>query len=151
MHSRIFQLTKEPVAKNEWLTEEDFFESDFIGSVADYVKTQPEIERQEDVEWLVQGTKGIFALEGEKVRVLPGAKHAYFAERYNQFKEKADSLTLDDFCCGNGTWELCETIQEKFSFYIYDEYGGWKPLDLFVREVEEGDVFYIGGIVDYHF
>jgi len=151
MHSRIYQLTKEPIPKEEWLTEEDFFDTSFIGAVADYVRTQPETERQDDIEWLMSQTKGVFAIDKDKVHVLPGAKQRYFSEKFNKFKEKTENLTLDEFCNSDTIWELNRLMQEEYTFYVYDEHACWKPLDQFIRDAEEGAVFYIGGIVDYHF
>ena len=151
MHSRIYQLTKEPIYNDEWLTEADLYDTSFIGEIADYVSTQPEEEREEDIEWFLQGKEKVFAREGDKLTLLPGAKHAYFAKRYNKFKEKIANFTLDDFCNNYKVWESLNILRDTFSFYVYTDEGGWKPLDTFIRESVEGDVFYIGGIVDYHF
>jgi len=151
MHSRLYQLTKEPVHKDEWLTEEDLYDTSFIGEIADYVSTQPEAEREEDIEWFLQGEEGAFVREGDKITLLPGAKHVYFAKRYNEFKKKAADFTLDNFCSDYKVGELRNTLRDTLSFYVYTDEGGWKPLDTFIRESAEGDVFYIGGILDYHF
>ena len=150
MHSRIFQLTVEPVPKDEWFSADDICDSSFIGAVADYVRTQPEDEREDDIGWLINGYEKIFKRNGDTLEVLPGAKHVYFAEDYKKFKQEASSLTLDDFCNDYKMWLMRALINDRFSFYIYDEDCYPKTLDLFMREVKECSVLHIGGIVDYH-
>ena len=148
MNNRIYQLTKAPVPNNEWFNEDDIRETSFIGSVADCVYNQPSEERESNIGWFMRYREEVFARDGNKITVLPGAKHAYFKRRYEQFKKYAVQMTLDDFCDSYETWVLQEIIQNKYHIYIYRN-GKWQSLDHFIRVVEEGSVFYIGGIVGY--
>ncbi|NLW24677.1 MAG: hypothetical protein GXY91_05485 [Clostridia bacterium] len=149
MHSRIFQLSDEKINKDDFITEENFYEDSFIGSVADYVSDN--IDRKEDIKWLMSCLEpyGVKLDKEEESIVFPkGFKQRYFEERFKKFKETVNGMTLNDFCDSIKAWQLSQIIEKKFDFYIYVSYP--QPLDDFIRDLEEEKKYFIGGIVDYH-
>jgi len=150
MHSRIIQLSEEPLHKDDFITESDFYES-FVGSVDDYVADIDDSEREEDIKWLMSCLEpyGVKLDKEEESIVFPkGFKQRYFEERFKKFKETVNGMTLNDFCDSIKAWQLSQIIEKKFDFYIYVSYP--QPLDDFIRDLEEEKKYFIGGIVDYH-
>ncbi len=149
MHSRIIQLSEEPLHKYDYITESDFYEDPFVGSVADYVADTD--EREKDIKWLMSCLEPYGARlnkEENSIFFPKGFKQNYFKERLENFKKAVGETTLDDFCNSVKAWQLAQIIEETFDFYIYVTYP--KPLDEFIRDLEEEQKYYIGGIVDYH-
>lgn len=158
MHSRIYQLSETPVNQNE-LTHEQDYEQYFVGSHADYVA---EIGYKgegyaQDLKWLQNVTKGI-QVNVEEGTITVTDKKEYFQEKHETFQnylEKLNNTTLDDFVKSYGTtrldlYELQCAFEDKHTFYV-DINGETKPLDSFVRSAEENKVYYVGTIMDYHF
>ena len=145
----IYQLTKAPLPKEEWLTAKYLINTSFIGEVAEFVSDTPITVRRTFINHLLLGREKVFSRDGDKIQILPGGKKEYFERRYKLFKEKVANLSLEDFCDGYETFVLRETLSSKFSFYVYTANRALKPLDEFMRDVVEGSEYYIGGIVDY--
>lgn len=155
MHSRIFQISKNPVKKEEYINVDKILDSEsFVGTIADYVT---ESDREEDIEWLVSCIKdyGIeYDNQQDMIIFKKGFKENYFRERFEKLKEKINSMTLEEFAKGDfSLYEIRMLIEEKFGFYVYCK-GVYcddiMPFDLFVRMMEEERKYYIGGTLDYH-
>lgn len=150
MHSRIFQVSKSPVEKQDYYRDYRYFD-DFVGSVADYVSD--DTDRDEDIEWLAEYLSGVAEIEGDKITFKN--IDAFFSKRYQQFCEAVIDLgtvSYQDFRSGISykAWRLQNTIEDKFGFYMDSEKYGLEPIDSFLRSVENGDVYYIGATIDYH-
>lgn len=154
MHSRIFQLGTSKIEKEEYITEGHYYESWFLGSVADYIK---ESDRGEDIEWL----KSCFNSLGEYVTIdteegtvefKEGFKTKYFERNFNKFKELSQAITIEEFSEQTyPTYSIKCLLSDKFSFYFEIEDGGLYCLDDFIRDVAEAGVkYHIGGTLDYH-
>lgn len=155
MHSRIFQVSSEPI-KNDELIDECRYED---WDTADYVVEQTtEEEQKSDMEWIMTACKGI-KVDTEKRTITITSKKEYFDERHDRFKELAEELsdiTLEDFISTKmyfKFYELQSCYEDKCGFYIddNDEYTGLTNMDNWVRNTEENKVYYIGSIFDYHF
>lgn len=154
MHSRIFQVSKEPIRKEDWIEEDRYYDG-FVSSVAEYVETVGDPE--EDYDWL--GTsKGLEVdLETKTLKIV--SKEEYFKGAYNNFKEqveKCSEVSLEDFISGRtalNVFRISQSYEDDHGFYIDDngENYGITTLDDFVRCAPEGDVFYLGAVTDYHF
>ena len=158
MHSRIYQVSTEPISTDE-LSHEHDYEDYFVGRIADYVA---EIEYkgkgyEQDLKWLQEATDGI-EVNTEKGTMKITSREAYFRNKYYTFQEflrKLNSMTLTEFIEQYGRarlnlYELQCAYEDKYSFYV-DVAGETEPLDSFVRSAEENKVYYIGTITDYHF
>ncbi len=152
MHSRICQLSQKPIDKSDYITE-DMFYDDFVGTVGDYVQESP-TGRKEDIEWLmaiIEDYGAIYNSSEESILFPIGFKENYFKESYEKLKEAVQNMSLEQFASDSiivSTLKLL--IDSKYGFYIYTTH--WQTLDNFVRcELKEGEKYYIGGILDYHF
>lgn len=154
MHSRIYQVSKEPI--KELISEYRYDEWDH----ADYV-LQVENGSEDylsDLKWLQNATKGI-KVDLKKGTLTVTSKKEYFDKKHDKFKEllkELQDITLEDFANTSKYFkvaELKDAYEDKYSFYIddNDEYCGLTNLDNWVRNAEENQVYYIGSIFDYHF
>jgi hypothetical protein len=160
MHSRIYQLSKEPVFECDYIGESDFWESLPYG--ADYVNENT--NQKQDIEWLV-GTYSKFNLtfgeeilensSGEKetcyyLTFPENFKYNYFSERFKELRTLINDFTLTDFCHSIKTYQIKSLIEDRYGFRVYD---GWEiSFDYFVRELPDQEIkYYIGKTIDYHF
>ena len=157
MHSRIFQVSKKPIKKEDYINSDCYIEHWFTKSIADYVSDDVN-NRNDDIEWLTTFTctKGITIGEDENGKFLIVTdRKAYFQKAFEEFKDAMDKVskyTLDDFIQGSSyeVWLVGNSYEDKFGFYI-DEDGDLTTLDSFVRLCRINQKYYIGGTVDYHF
>ena len=170
MHSRIFQVSKEPINEDDYISESTFYDSSFIGEVADYVNE--DTDRADDIAWLkdyIEGSGGIEINEDENTITIVD-KRQFFERSFNTFKELLEKLAdinivqfsrtaeqgdLENsrFAFSSLMYDLeCEAEGDKFGFYIYDDedYGYPTRLDEWVRSTKNGDKYYFGATIDYH-
>lgn len=152
MHSRIFQVSLEPIDKSNYITESDYWDHWFTHEIADYVNA--DCDRDEDVKWLSDCAKG-YAVgsddNGEYFIVT--SKTEYFGQAFERFKSTLDRIkdcTIEDFVQGfYEMWMLKDAYENRFSFYV-DADGELLNFDKFIRLCVTGEKYYIGGIIDYH-
>lgn len=154
MHSRIFQVSKKPIDKCDYIEESNYWDHWFLNSVADYVSEH--CDRNEDIQWLKDcyTTKGIeFGADDNGEYFIVKSKQAYFEYSFNKFMEIIDKIknyTLDDFVQGFfEMYLLKDAYEEKFGFYV-DADGELINFDSFVRLCATEEKYYIGGTIDYH-
>ena len=157
MHNRIYQLTPEPVNADQYITESDFYDHWFVGSIADYVSDN--CNKKADIERL-GNRKGYRVASDEFGAYLEVySKEEYFAAAFARFSDALESIkncTLSDFARGLDMWHLKDSYEEKFGDYVYasddasDDDDSLMTFDAFVRNAAEGQKYYIGGTVDYH-
>ena len=82
MHSRIIELSTEPICVDERICESDYYDNGFIGAIADYVSENT--DRNHDIEWFVSylKSKNVVSKSNEESFTLSDN----FREKY--FKEK---------------------------------------------------------------
>lgn len=151
MHSRIFQIETKKMDRDDYI-QSCFFDYDEISHFADYVDDD-RVDVKHDLQWLDKDIQGIFKREGRKLTLLN--TNAFVDEWKQEIKRKAESVDLFDW---QSFYDLKALMREthRFSdFKIYCEYGGLMDFASYVRYLitshKPGDVFYIGGIVDYHY
>lgn len=164
MHSRIFQLSHEPLTKDEYIDENTFYDGYeyFLGPVADYISD--DTQRDEDIDWLNEvlfnsmNDVDLFEINKELGYIVfkKGFKESYFEASFNKLKELVAKLELSDFIKHSNSrfnpYILENLIEDKFGFYIYlDCYGGFlNTLDDFLRGAELDTKYYFGATLDYH-
>ena len=152
MHSRIFQVSTEPIKQTDYIDECNYYDHWFTNSIADYVNGNT--SRTDDIEWLKLCSRG-YAIDSDESGeyLIVKSKENYFQNAYNRFKELLDVVkdcTLQDFSKEiYEMWELKNQYEEKFGFYA-DFDGDLMTLDSFVRQCKENTKYYIGGTIDYH-
>ena len=155
MHSRIFQISSEPI--EDFITEERYYDG-FVGQYADYVATiESETDLLEDLKWL--GSREGISVDLDKKTVTITSKRDYFDKKFDEFKNLIEELkdtTTEEFI--NGThdlklYQLQSAYENEHGFYIddNDDYMGLSNIDYWVRNTEENKPYYIGAVFDYHF
>lgn len=155
MHSRIFQVSKE---RNAEPISESRYEDYFIPSIADYVVKVADVE--DDYKWLTDINKGLKVETKDGVTTLTiVSKKEYFEKSFNEFQEYLKTVSeysIDEFIDSKNWlvfYNLRNSYDEKYGFYVddNDEYFGIASFDEFMRNVNDGDVFYLSTVFDYHF
>ena len=151
MHSRIFQIEQRRLDKDEYITS-CFFEYDEISHFADYVSDE-RVNPKDDMAWLDRDIQGIFERKGRKLTLLDVT--GFIDEWKRTIVEKANELNVCDHSAFFWMKDLFTGTHRHSEFRIYCEYGGLMDFASYFRylaaEHKPGDVFYIAGIVDYHF
>ena len=160
MHSRIYQISKTPIDRDDYIDESNYYDHWFLNSVADYVNE--DTNRKDDIEWLQScyGNKGLsFGQDDNGEYFVVEDKVKYFETNFKEFQKELEELsrkTLDDFMGGESNmslYRLKSSYDDEFGFYIDDslEYHGVATFDRFMRCATVGEKYYIGATIDYHF
>lgn len=155
-HSRIFQVSEEPIEKIDYITKSRYWEHWFLNEHADYVA---ESNREDDIKWLKEvAYKGIEFGEDEYGEFLVvTSKTDYFAKKFTRFTtdlEDISKMALTDFASARASiWKLEDAFEDKYGFYIDDtsQFGEFSTFDRFIRICNENTKYYIGGTMDYHY
>lgn len=152
MHSRIFQISKQPIKEEDYIDESNYYDHWFTNSIADYVSDN--CNRNEDIKWLKDASKGIiFGNDENGGYFIIESKEEYFEDAFKKFKEllgKVADCTIQDFVNGiHEMWLLKTFYEEKFGFYV-DLDGELLSFDSFIRYCAIEEKYYIGGTIDYH-
>ena len=153
MHSRIYQITRNPVDEDVRLCSNDIPEW-FYTSIADYV--DDECNRDGDIEWLSRSLKDVASINGDKITFASDIS-AYFEKKYEAFIKAANELAatpFENFASYKDSAiirELNSAYSDEYGFYVYDDDEYLDTIENFMRGVNGGETYYVGGIVDYHF
>ena len=159
MHSRIYQISINPIHKYDYIDESNYYDHWFTNSVADYVNG--DTDRADDIEWLKScyDNSGLsFGADENGEYFIVEDKTKYFADKLETFQanlKELSAITLDDFAISKydmQMYRLKEAYEDKYGFYVDDD-GGWgmNTLDACIRYSENGTKYYIGATIDYHF
>ena len=157
MHSRIFQIQREPIT--EPISEFRYDES-FVGQNGiDYVVKLD--SKAEDINWLTIANKGLQVSQNAdgSYEIVIVSKEEYFEKSFNDFQtyiEKFSNYTMEDFIKANNNFDffyLKDAYNNEHGFYVddNDEWAGIQTMDEWVRNAEENKTYYIGEVFDYHF
>lgn len=159
MHSRIIQLSVEPIEDEDFLTEDviiqeyDIESGGAVWSVADYVY---EVDANEVIgnvlEFLPMSYIDLDKKDRQMVVFQEGFKKKYFESRLIEVKQKISLMSAEVFSGDEpGLYAISKLIEDRFSLYVYGEEGFTMTFDRFVRDyLSEGESYYIGGAVGYH-
>lgn len=156
MHSRIFQVSTQPIDKSDYIKNSFFYDHWFLNEVADYV--DDDTDRQSDIEWLKGYHKqGITFGEDENGEFFVVTdKNKFFEKAFERFKDALDNLTsatLDGFAKGDLNYDmhcLNSFHNETRGFYVCED-EDLQTMDTFIRYAETDTKYYIGATIDYHF
>ena len=152
MHSRIFQVSLDPIAKADYITESNYWDHWFTREIADYVNENT--NRSDDIEWVKSCCNGfVFDKDDRGEYFIVEDKEAYFKKKFESFTQTIDKIknyTLQDFTKGFfEMWRLKSAYEDIFGFYV-DADGELMNLDRFVRLCATNVKYYIGSTIDYH-
>ena len=163
MHSRMFQIEDHPVLEDERMNSADFEEHWFTREIADYVTDVP--YRDDDVYYFIDGVLlplgeyvDLFRENGQPVFILhKGFRERYFAKTYERFCVALDKLsseiTLDSFASNqihSDLYTLRTLYDDRHGIWLYYDHEIF-TLDQWMRSAVEGEKYYFGGVLDYHF
>lgn len=153
MHSRIYQIEKNEIDKEDYINETSYEHSQYC-DFADYISDVDEEDYEDAVEWFKDSFSGIFKCEGRKLTLLDLTD---FVEKWkDSIKQCANvidmrsGMAMHDF--NSLVNETHHRIRHRIDFMQngYPDSAGSFILELF-HYSKPGDVFYICGILDYHF
>ena len=160
MHSRIFQISTEPISKENYLNEDTLVQGDF--GPYDYCAEIDDEERKEDITNLVNEvlTKGMFELTSENTMRYNGGIEQWKEEYVANIRAKAEAINVDNMLWWKTRKELKKAIENplRTDYHFYLNGGRCQSfaeesfafMD-FVSSLEPGTTLYIGGVIDYHF
>ena len=111
MHSRIFQISTEPIDKENYLNEDTLQQGD--GSFYDYCSEIDEENRKEDIANLVNHALpgGMFELISDDTMRYNGGIEQWKEEYVANIKKRADALTVDNMLKWSSTYYLKQAIE----------------------------------------
>jgi hypothetical protein len=159
-HEKIYQITPEPLPVEEFITENDFIDHPFIGSISDGVSSR-NIDLENEIryfrKWLENMQKVVVFDTDNSFCILPGGKEKYFKNAFSKFSEavkKAVNINLEKFSgdsvCPAIIQNISNSFCEKFGSYVSSDEFDTIPFDEFIRYAEINKRYYINGILDYH-
>lgn len=154
MHSRIFQVSEEPISKSDWVDESYFYDG-FVGRYADYTADVSDNEREGSIQWLVDISNGGFEREGDAITVVDKKKlfEKDFENYRGHLEEIQSKLSLDSFSDNSmemDMFRLQSVYDDEGGMYVCDNDGYYETLGHYVRRLHDGETFYIGAVIDYH-
>lgn len=162
MHSKILQIGREPIAKDDYRTPDDYMENsdDFADYIGDEITGD---ERQECVGKFADMVKDVFTPVGRDTLAYRGkdALKAFKQKWADKIRSLADGLTTENMLQKQRLFNIEEITKRTHldSDYRVD-ITGWcdgvaYPLgELFEfadSQLEEGDRIFIGAVIDYHY
>lgn len=156
----IYQISREPISEVEYLTESKYYDN-FVGYITDYVND--DTDRELDIQNLIDILENIADVqtsEDNQVFFIIKNKELYFEETFDNFKECAEKLSkinLEEYSTDGITSSMMNELNRCYSYkygtYIDDngEEFGLITLDDFLRQAQNGDKFYIGATIGYHY
>lgn len=157
MHSRIYQISKTPIDREDYIEEDKYYDHWFTSRIADYVNG--DTNRDDDIEWLrdCYENKGLsFGKDDNGEYFIIENKAKYFESDFEGFQRTLNELskkTLDDFIGHTNEmlmFRLNNLYEDEYGFYVEDEYCGCATFSSFMRHATVGDKYYIGATIDYH-
>ncbi len=122
MHSRIFQISTEPIDKENYLNEDTLQQGD--GSFYDYCSEIDEEDRKEDIANLVNHAlpKGMFELISDDTMRYNGGIEQWKEEYVANIKKRANALTADNMLEWGSTYYLKQAVENPldvaYHFYL---------------------------------
>ena len=153
MHCKIIQLDDKSIRKNDRIDMDTIINEQewFLNSIADYVDDVMDDQRKIILDNHLN--RDGFKFSRNKLTIV--SAEDYFKSRYSKLVASAFDLSrtpLKDIASGKAwmlIWNINDCYDDKYGDYIY--YDGWlNTMDDFVRH-HEGEIFYVGGVVDYHY
>lgn len=158
MHSKIFQVSRDPLTRDDWVSEFHYYDN-FVGRIADYLERIGDGKGRRSCIEDLSMHNGIIANPISETLTIK-SKIEFFRGYYEDFKNAVDNLreisiydfSDSSFMLSMDMYRLNAAVSNEFNYYIEDTDGcDLVTLQDFVRTHKDGDRFYIGAIIDYHF
>lgn len=161
MHSKIFQITRTRVDKDDYMNEDTLMQGD--DSFFDYCAEIDDEERQYHIDNLVNNIlpKGMFELVSDDTIRYNGGAAQWREEFVADIRSRAEAITPESVQEWIGPVYQLEKflknpLDTAYWFYMDEEelQSHAEQSYEFLRQVcefEPGTLLYIGGVIDYHF
>lgn len=151
MHNNIYQLSASPIDAGEFINEDSFAPSE-IDDFADYVQ-EPDCDLSKSYnEFPFLGT--MFTRDGDKL-IYKGCGDVFRAW-HKAVCQEVGKLSEEGLKDDMNTWRMKKLLDEPFTrdrFYL-NEYcyhmDSSEFLQYCAKNLKEGDVLYLGGVLDFH-
>lgn len=160
MHEYIYELSSSPVPEDNRYS---IFEIPdwFHGFIADSVYDTDGEERESAIESFVRDLGTLCSYEDGKLSFTGDVKERYFKNSFASFQEAVAKLVTTDYREFSGQehsheficamTNLKQAYEEKFDHYVYlKDSEELIPMDAWVRDLDLSEVFFFGGVIDYH-
>ena len=162
-HSRIFQVSIQPIEVDEYATPDNFYENS--GDFADYIGDEVEGDkRKEEIRYLAEELEDLFDLSDDgNALVYKGADamRKFKQEWADAIRKAAQEITADNVLESSPRWtvrSICEETHLQTSRRVsIEEWNGYAgPMDDLVewiayKKFKAGKKIYIGAVIDYHY
>ena len=149
MHSKIIEISKTPIERDEFISDDCFIPEEW-GGFADYIQSVSAKTEDEVIGWIDE--YGIFERNGRELTLRD--LNPFIEDWRSEIKKRANNI---DFTDGLALYLLREVVKETHlevysRFYFGEEFMTFGDfVHWLYNHYEPGDKFYIGGILDYHF
>lgn len=158
----IFQISQNPISSDNWITEEDFYMTSFLGDVATRIESISDAERREKINTLGQFLEEnkLGKIESSVITLQPELlQQHYYSQRYMEFKEVIKKLNaidkqkfLEDLDgVRNTIFEVEGSLIKQQDHYVCWDSEEPIPMDEFLRTATIGKPYYIGGVCRYKY
>lgn len=151
MHNNIYQLSTSPIDADDFIAESSFEPSE-IDYFADYVSEYEGDLSEVYDKFPFLGT--MFTRDGDKL-ICKGCDDV-FRTWHKAVCQEVGKLSEEGLKDGTNIWRVKKLLTEPFTrdrFYL-EEYGysvdSAEFLQHCAKKLKEGDVLYLGGVLDYH-
>ncbi len=158
MRNFIYQITTRELEKEEYIDSSTFDDYN-IGDFADYTEDIEEEDEEELLEDLGKMLEGVFRREGRKLIFLGAENFIYeWIVAIKDMVAQLDNNNIKDamfFCKTRDLFEQTHQTTDARIWISENDNGTADPFGDFIRSAyannKPGDVFYVGGIVKFHF
>lgn len=158
-HSVILQISKQPIKEEDYFCADSYYYDDggnVIGNAVDYIRDLSLTEMQEELKSMEFFQHKGFAIDAKERTLTIVSKAAYFEEKYAKVQKACQEMLdmgMDGFIEPHAAFVIM-----NIGYYGNDDYGlqlseydgSCDSMDYFMRVAHEGDVYYIGAVIDYH-
>lgn len=161
-HSKIFQISDKPITPEDYCKPDDFYDNsdDFADYIGDEITDEE--ERKECIDYLADTIKDVFTHEGDGVFTYKGeeALRKFKQEWLAEIQTQTARLTADNMQKEQNLYRLSVAterthLDSHYRIKIEEWNGCAAPIaELFEWAencLKEGDHFYVGAVIDYHY
>ena len=155
MHSRIIQISKSPITKDDFIVKDGFDLEDYGRFGIDYIDDLEDSSRKDELKDMesmfpVQ----IFKVKGENAVIYKDNVSELLTLCVSKIKELVKNTDVDNFFDGD-SYRLSSLLKKPFTNNLF-EFDGclYSSMNLIKyllkNNFSNGDTLYIGNILDYH-
>lgn len=156
MHSRIFQISTQPIPEDKYVSEDEqlFADDDWV----DYVSDIDDEERRESLDWLAKTSQGMLKVVDSQSLRYEGGVDKVLSRAIAQASEVLAKATPGTY--GKTAWEVERLMRDplriEHKFYVdcgnlyAEDYGFSLALCEKLQGMQPGSLLYVGAVLDYH-